>query len=129
MYKTYPKHNGDGSFSKDEIKHGMVALYTDYECPKCGKIQSVAQMGGYGGDCIRCGFNINSTTTKEDKIMETPKPLLCSHKFILLDTKKYTEDAGYKTHWIRIDMFFCEKCLKKEVIKEDAYSREAPEWY
>lgn len=56
MYKTYPKYNGEG-FSADEVACGITSLYTDYECPNCHKIQSVAQMGGYGGDCIRCGLN------------------------------------------------------------------------
>jgi hypothetical protein len=57
MYKTYPNtlsSETPGSFSADEVRSGMIALHTDYTCPWCNKAQSIAQMGGYGGRCIKC---------------------------------------------------------------------------
>ena len=58
MYKHYPKENGSG-FTAEEVRRGLIVLYTDYTCPFCGKEQTVAQMGGYGGDCIGCGESSN----------------------------------------------------------------------
>jgi hypothetical protein len=56
---------------------------------------------------------------------------MCDHKFVHLDTIKKHDTSGYNTQFIRIDRFFCEKCLEqKEVRKSEyAYSRETPEWY
>jgi ribosomal protein L37AE/L43A len=62
MYKTYRNtlsDRGNGSFSVEDIRHGMIALHTDYQCPRCGRNQSVARMGGYGGDCVQCGLSSN----------------------------------------------------------------------
>ena len=55
MYHHYPNSYENGRFTANDIRRGLVALHTDYDCPFCGKLQSVAQMGGYGGDCIQCG--------------------------------------------------------------------------
>ena len=52
-FKLYPKLDGE-PLTAAEIKRGLYVLYMDYECP-CGKNQSVAQMGGIGGNCIACG--------------------------------------------------------------------------
>ena len=57
MYHHYP--NNDGSYTAEDVKRGIVVLHTDYTCPFCSKEQSVAQMGGYGGDCIGCGESSN----------------------------------------------------------------------
>ena len=51
MYTHYPKNGG---FTVEDVRRGLVVLYTDYKCPFCGKEQAVAQMGGYGGGCIQC---------------------------------------------------------------------------
>ena len=54
----------------------------------------------------------------------------CEHKYVFLETRKWmASDGGYHTHFIRIDRFFCERCLEKRDIKQDEYSRETPEWY
>lgn len=58
MYRTYPKPNRK-PFTVEEIERGDTALYTDYECPGCGKVQSVANTGGYGHPCLRCGLSSN----------------------------------------------------------------------
>ena len=56
MYRNYPNTlSPDGSFSASDVRTGMIALHTDYCCPLCNKVQSVAQMSGYGGCCIKCG--------------------------------------------------------------------------
>ena len=56
-YHNYPNSapGSEGAFTVEDVRRGMIALYTDYECPFCGRNQSVAQMGGYGGKCIQCG--------------------------------------------------------------------------
>ena len=59
MYHNYPNSTQDGIFTPKDIQRGMIALHTDYECPFCNKWQSVAQMGGYGGNCIGCGKSSN----------------------------------------------------------------------
>ena len=59
MYTHYPNSFGDGSFSVEDIKHGIITLHTDYKCDFCQHNQSVAQMGGYGGNCIKCGKSSN----------------------------------------------------------------------
>jgi transcription elongation factor Elf1 len=59
MYKHYPNtlpsEAPQGGYTADEVRRGFVALHTDYTCPFCGRVQSVPQMGGYGGDCVQCG--------------------------------------------------------------------------
>ena len=60
MYHNYPNSTPDGIFTREDVRHGLVALHTDYTCPFCGRNQSVAQMGGYGGRCIQCGESSNS---------------------------------------------------------------------
>lgn len=57
-YKHYPNtisQGEPGTFSAEDVRRGLIALHTDYECPECGRNQSVAQMEGYGGRCIQCG--------------------------------------------------------------------------
>lgn len=56
--KIYPKHNHheeDAGFTAEEIRLGHHWLYADVKCVDCGKVQSVAQVGGIGGKCIKCG--------------------------------------------------------------------------
>jgi len=68
LYHHFPNSlsdQQDGSFTAEDVRRGLVALHTDYECPFCGRWQSVPQMGGYGGRCIQCGKsgrNISVTT-------------------------------------------------------------------
>jgi hypothetical protein len=57
-YKTYERYYSGSRevhpFTADDINKGHASLYTDYECNKCGFVQSVANMGGYGAPCMRC---------------------------------------------------------------------------
>ena len=66
MYKHYQNPFGDGSFSAEEVRRGLVALNTDYECPFCRKTQSIPQMGGYGARCIYCGKSSNPRIAAEE---------------------------------------------------------------
>jgi transcription elongation factor Elf1 len=63
MYHNFPNSTENGKFSAEDVKRGLIALHTDYECPFCKKWQSVAQMGGYGGKCIQCGQSSNPEIT------------------------------------------------------------------
>lgn len=55
-YTTYPDpFKRNDSYTVDEINRGLHWVNTDYTCPHCGKVQSVAQMNGVGAPCIRCG--------------------------------------------------------------------------
>jgi transcription elongation factor Elf1 len=61
-YKHYPNTLSDGergSYSAEDVRRGLIGLHTDYTCSFCGKVQSVPQMGGYGGRCIKCGESID----------------------------------------------------------------------
>lgn len=55
---------------------------------------------------------------------------MCEHKFIYMETNKsHHYDGPFNTHWIRIDRFFCEKCLEYRDKKQEDWSRDKPEWY
>lgn len=61
--------------------------------------------------------------------MRTDKPP-CAHKFVHLETKKWTDASGtYQIGWLRMDRFFCEKCLEQRQEKKEEWSRNKPEWY
>ena len=69
MYRHYPNtlsDQGDGSYSAEDLRRGLIGLHTDYECPFCGKNQAVAQMGGYGGRCVKCGKSSDPSKQKEE---------------------------------------------------------------
>ena len=53
----------------------------------------------------------------------------CEHKFVLLGTVKYADNSGYNTHFVRVDTFFCERCLAERELRKDSYDRDTPEWY
>lgn len=53
----------------------------------------------------------------------------CDHVWEHLETIKYTEAGGYNIQYVRIDTFYCKKCLEYKNIKKDEYARESPEWY
>jgi hypothetical protein len=56
--------------------------------------------------------------------------LQCDHKYVHLETSRWHDSGGgYQTRWVRIDRFFCERCLKTRELRRDEYSREQPEWY
>lgn len=56
-------------------------------------------------------------------------PPKCEHKFVHLETIRYSKFMDYSTYYVRIDRFFCEQCLLQEEKRCDTYSRETPEWY
>lgn len=56
--RIYPKFNGpdeDRGFTAEEIRKGIWALYADYECPECDRVQPVTA----GQICKRCGYSFN----------------------------------------------------------------------
>jgi len=53
----------------------------------------------------------------------------CKHKWVHLETIKRVESHGYQSEYIKIDRFFCEKCLEQKETRKSEYSRETPEWY
>jgi len=55
--------------------------------------------------------------------------MTCEHKWVHLDTKKKTDYGGYQTRFVRIDQFFCEKCLETKEKRQDEYSRDTPDWF
>lgn len=70
----------------------------------------------------------------EDKCREQRKEIAalqgCDHKFIFLRTAKWIESTGgYNTQFVRVDTFFCEKCLKQEEKRQEDYKRDTPSWY
>ncbi len=53
----------------------------------------------------------------------------CDHKFVHLDTSKFTESESYNFRFVRIDRFFCEHCLEDRTKVRTECSRDTPEWY
>lgn len=67
-----------------------------------------------------------------------PNQTNCNHKFVHLDTKRnHNHDGICYTHYVRIDTFFCEKCLTYENKKQEFWSKDRelwlrgkkPDWY
>lgn len=58
-----------------------------------------------------------------------PATLPCSHTYAHLETVTYNKDAGYNTQFVRIDRFFCTKCLHTEDRRREGYHRDTPEWF
>jgi len=54
---------------------------------------------------------------------------MCEHKWVLLEVIRKTGWGSYNTEYIRIDRFYCEKCLEQKNVEKRGYSREVPEWY
>lgn len=58
----------------------------------------------------------------------------CEHKFIHLETVKYSEQAGRNSvNYICLDRFFCEKCLEPKETKKTHYAENRdkyglPDW-
>ena len=50
--KIYPPPEG---YTAEEMRKGLWSLNADVVCEDCKKVQSVAQVGGLGGKCIKCG--------------------------------------------------------------------------
>jgi hypothetical protein len=52
--KIYPPKEG---LSAEELKRGWWLLYVDVQCtnPECGKVYSLANAGGLGAPCKKCG--------------------------------------------------------------------------
>ncbi len=54
----------------------------------------------------------------------------CEHKWVYSETKKRISKGGYRPfEYIRVDRFFCEKCLKMNEVKETQTAWEQPLWY
>jgi len=53
----------------------------------------------------------------------------CEHKWVYMDSKKYSQYNGYCSTFTRIDKFYCEKCLEIKEIKKVDSSRDTPDWY
>jgi len=53
----------------------------------------------------------------------------CDHVYRHLETNKHTEYEGWHHLWVKVDRFYCEKCLEIKVKKQEVYSREKPDWY
>ena len=53
----------------------------------------------------------------------------CEHKWVFLETKRIYDHQGYNDNFVRIDRFYCEKCLEQKDVRREGYSRATPEWY
>jgi hypothetical protein len=53
----------------------------------------------------------------------------CVHEFAHLDTSFRTHPGGYNTEYIRIDYFFCRKCLEQKEHQRREYAKEPPDWF
>ena len=54
----------------------------------------------------------------------------CEHKWVWRNASKRNDrGGGYNTHFIRVDYYFCEKCLEQKEVKLDDWSRDTPLWF
>lgn len=54
----------------------------------------------------------------------------CEHQYEHLGTTKWNESGGgYNLKWVRIERFFCIKCLERKDVRQEDWSRDTPEWY
>ncbi len=53
----------------------------------------------------------------------------CNHKYIHLDTSKWSRSETYNFLFVRVDRFFYEKCLDERVKERKEYSRDTPDWF
>lgn len=53
----------------------------------------------------------------------------CKHEWRFLRTARFTESGSYQSNYIRIDVFFCSRCLKLEQVKQEQYARETPDFF
>lgn len=67
------------------------------------------------------------------KIIAVPPEPPCQHEYVHLDTTKKAGSngwgEGYNIKYVRIDRFYCKKCLKEEVKVKEECSREPPSWW
>ncbi len=53
----------------------------------------------------------------------------CDHKFVHIETIKKTGRGGYQIEYIKIDRYFCEKCLEQKEIQKREWSDQTPLWW
>lgn len=58
----------------------------------------------------------------------------CEHKWVHLETVKeksryVPNTSGSYTPWLRIDRFFCEKCLETTEKRRSEYCKIQPDWF
>ena len=87
--------------------------------------------GGHNSE-VQKHFNLIEQI-KKDLADEEPLDLdryACGHKWVHTDTRKpKLEASGNQYHYIRIDQFFCEKCLKTETVRRSEYAYDTPDWF
>lgn len=74
--------------------------------------------------------DIANTILQDGRVVANAYLAACDHKFVFLRSAKRTGNAGhYNTHFIRVDAFFCERCLECKEIRKEDFARETPDWY
>lgn len=53
----------------------------------------------------------------------------CNHKWVYLSTHYSKEPGSYNSTYIRIDVFYCEKCCKQKEVRKEECSRIIPTWW
>ena len=56
----------------------------------------------------------------------------CNHHYVLKSTRKQRGDRDYNEDWVRIDIYYCDKCLDEKIVRRQASSIEyptAPDWW
>ncbi|MFV0500047.1 MAG: hypothetical protein ACK5MH_00460 [Bacteroidales bacterium] len=64
--------------------------------------------------------------------MGTDNKNQCKHKWIFMESVCRTKKYDYYVEYIRVDLFFCEKCLEQKQVKKEAgqrYEESTPDWY
>lgn len=64
--------------------------------------------------------------------MGTDNKNQCKHKWIFMESVCRTKKYDHYVEYIRVDLFFCEKCLEQKQVKKEAgqrYEEFTPDWY
>jgi hypothetical protein len=76
-----------------------------------------------------CSCRWESLKNIEPVFVTELKDKECEHKFILLETIRKSYYENHCTKFVRIDRFYCEKCLEQKETRKEDWCRETPEWY
>lgn len=56
--------------------------------------------------------------------------MICEHEYVFQSTRKWNDSSyTYNIYWVKVDEYFCKKCLEKRDITKSEYSRDCPDWY
>lgn len=59
----------------------------------------------------------------------TGSPVQCGHKWVYQETHYSRGHYGYNDLFIKVDIYYCEKCLEQKEVRHEEYARDIPIWW